>query len=134
MGAALYIALDREITDFDSFVNGKFLSEESDALGRIAAKLGVAPLMDFFSTSPDEISDFLEEEDFEDTADIKLGQESWYDADDGLRTVKALLSYFAEKPAKIQNLQGVISDLREFEQVLLKAKSHGVKWHLSVDF
>ena len=133
MGAALYIALDQEIAGFDSFVNGKFLAEESDALDRIATKLEVTPLMDFFSTPPGEISDFLDGEGLGEIADMKLGKQSWFDPEDGLRTVKALLSYFAEKSAKVENLQGVVSDLREFKQVLLKAKNHGVKWHLSVD-
>ena len=134
MGTALYIALDQEIPGFDSFVNGKFISEESDALDRIATKLGVTPLMDFFSTSPDEMSGFLDGEALEKIADMKLGKESWFDPEDGLRTVQTLISYFNEKSDKAENHQGVISDLREFEQVLLKAKNHGVKWHLSIDF
>ena len=75
MGTALYIALDQEIPGFDSFVNGKFISEESDVLDRIATKLGVTPLMDFFSTSPDEISDFLDGEDIGKIADMKLGKD-----------------------------------------------------------
>ena len=134
MSNALYVVLDQEIPGFDLFVNGKFIAEESDELDRIATKLGVTPLMDFFSTSPEEMTDFLDAEDVGKISDMKLEKESWFNPEDGLRTVKALLSDFTEKSTKVENLQGVVSDLREFEQVLLKAKNHGVKWHLSIDF
>ena len=53
MGAALYIALERQIPDFDPFLNGKALSQASDQLDTIATSLGVRPLMEFFSADPD---------------------------------------------------------------------------------
>ena len=134
MSTALFVVLDREIPGFDPFVNGKFIAEESDVLDRIATRLGVTPLMDFFSASPDEMSDFLDGEGLAEIAEMKLERESWFDPEDGLRTMKALLGSLAEKSAEVEKLQGVISDLRQFEQVLLRAKSNGAKWHLGVDF
>ena len=134
MGAALFIVLNREISGFDPFVNGKSLSKESETLDRIATKLGVKPLMEFFSTSPDEMAAFLEGEDVGEIAEMKFREESWFDPEDGLATVRSLLSYLRERPDAIGNYEEVISDLREFEQVLLKARDHGVKWHVSVDF
>jgi len=134
VGTALYIRLEREIPDLDLFVDGKTLCKESDTLDSIAAELGVKPLMEFFSASPDEINDFLEGEHARDLVGVEKVQEVWFDPEDGLKTVRALLVALRENPEILGDTEGVVLDLLEFERVLSEAKENNVKWHLSVDF
>src|SRR5579859_5095545 len=59
MGAALYIALENKIPNLDTIIDGKMLSRTEKQLAKAAKRLGVRPLMDFFSTSADEAADLL---------------------------------------------------------------------------
>ena len=131
---ALFIVLNRDAPGFDPFVNGKSLGAESPNLDLIAARLGVKPLMEFFSASADELRDFVDSTDASDVDITQFGLERWFDPKDGLLTVCSLLSYLQENTAVLQDRDGVISDLREFERILIGAKEQGLKWHLSVDF
>jgi hypothetical protein len=126
MGAALYIALEREIPDFDPFLNGKALSEASDQLDAFAATLGVRPLMEFFSADPEMAAEFL---------DGGSGPpQCWFLASDGLDTVRALYSHLTDNPSALRKTQMVLEDLSDMERVLTKASEHGVGWCLQVDF
>ena len=127
---ALYIVLEQENPGFDSMVNGKALSEHEEELDRIAKSISVTPLMEFFSMSPDEISEIMEDAGG-DASTMDLEDEHWYEASAGLTTVRALRKYAAEHP---DDLPGVETDLAEFEGVLKSAEEHGVKWHLAVDY
>lgn len=62
MGAALYIALEKQIPDFDSVIDGKMLSKSEKQLASAAKRLGVRPLMEFFSTGAEEAEDLLGED------------------------------------------------------------------------
>jgi hypothetical protein len=134
MSVAYFIVLQQEISGFDPFVNGKHLAAESDRLDQVAAELGVPPLMQFFSVSPEELGDVLESLDVDDMPDAELAEESWFEAREGLATVRALLCYLRENIGAVGNSAGVISDLEDFERVLSEAEERQVKWHLGVDF
>jgi hypothetical protein len=138
MSAALYIVLENEIPGFDPFVNGKALSAAEKRLDALAEKLGVTPLKDFFSADPDEVLDFLETEadaaGRSASAPPSLSAEQWFDAADGLRTVRGLRGHLSANPTALKNAQAAISDLDEFAAVLDKALAHKIRWHLAVDF
>lgn len=51
-----YIVLEKEIPNLDVYVNGNALSKESDALEGLAKRIGVTPLLSFFSASSEEIT------------------------------------------------------------------------------
>ena len=87
MGAALYIALEKEIPGVDTIIDGKMLNRAEKYLAGEAKRLGVRPLMEFFSVSPDEAAGFLEGE----GAEVEIPAEQWFSAEEGLRTVQALL-------------------------------------------
>ena len=126
MGAALYIALEKEIPGVDTMIDGKMLSRAEKHLAEAAKRLGVRPLMEFFSISADEASDLLGE----DTAGIELPSVQWFSAVEGLKTVQALLAEAESSP----DLKGAKDNLLDCERVLNEAKKHGVRWHLAVDF
>ncbi len=121
---ALFIKLEEE-ANFDTFVNGKALSRTADVLDGIAAQLAVKPLMEFYSTNPEDLP--------EEAQGIEITwKEEWFIASDGLATVRTLLSYFQNnKVAGIDEM--VIADLEEFEQVLDEADKRAIKWHLEID-
>jgi hypothetical protein len=126
---SLYIILEKKIPVADTYVNGSFLSKYNDELDRIARRVGVQPLMEFFSISTEELSAIREEHDADPTRPCQPHQEKWFTADEGLRTVTSLLE---ELP--ISWLDRIEAELREFEKILQAAKAYGVRWHLGVDY
>ncbi len=145
MGVALFIVPEREVEGLDTFVDGKALAHLKD-LDSLASEAGVRPLMEFFSAGPDDLLGILGEEGDDGELHLPAGIESpevaWFDAGDGLVTVRGLLRHLANHPEKdvLPGLtrEGVradwlVEDLRQFEQVLLGLDRAGVRWHLSVD-
>jgi hypothetical protein len=129
---SLYIILEKKISSTDIYVNGSFLSKNNDELERIAKRLGVEPLMGFFSISNEELSALAEEHDASLSKPKAAHQEKWFTPDEGLRTVNALLQELAT--SKLVRLDRVEAELREFEKILEAAKANGVRWHLAVDY
>ena len=127
MGAALYVALEREIPDFDPFLNGKALSQASDQLDTLAASLGVRPLMEFFSADPDMAAEFLAE-------GTAAPPQSWFPASDGLATIRALHANLTDNPSAVPKHDMVLEDLTDMKRILTTAYEHGVGWCLQVDF
>ena len=125
MGTALYIALEKKIPDVDTMIDGKMLSKSEKHLAKAAERLGVRPLMDFFSTSADEGADLLGE----DMAGIDIPAAQWFSADDGLRTVDALLV----EAASSQELRAAKDDLLGCQRVLREAQKRAVRWHFAID-
>jgi len=129
---SLYIMLERQIRNADIYVNGNFLSKNNDELERIAHRLGVEPLMGFFSTSSEQLLALAEQHDVNSNKFKAAHQEKWFTADEGLRTVNALLRELAT--SKLDHLDRIEAELREFEKLLEVAKANGVRWHLGVDY
>lgn len=131
MSAALFIVLEKEIPGIDSSsVGGKFLSRHLDLLDEHCRALHVRPLSEFISISQEEAAAFIEGED-EQMEDLSLPSEKWFDADEGLRTIQALLQH-----AKSGNLvdQQLMEDLSASQEVLSRAKVERVRFHFAVDF
>lgn len=134
MGLAWYISAEREVPGLDTFVNGKAIAHaEEMRLAAIMEALGVKPLMEFFSSAPEELADLLGE--FEDEAGAvpQLPEEEWFSAAEGLSTVTALLAYLRERRGELEDQDYIVSDLEEYERVLDALAREGVRWHLSID-
>jgi hypothetical protein len=114
---ALYIALEKEIPDLDTVIDGKMLSKAEKHLAKAAKRLQVRPLMEFFSISADE-------------AGIDIPAAQWFSAEDGLRTIDALL---VEVDGSAESREAK-DDLLGCQRVLREAQKHGVRWHLAIDF
>ena len=62
-------------------------------------------------------------------------QPQWYNATDGLLTVRTLIDFLIEAPAALgSETQPALSELREYERVLRKTAQHGLRWHLAVSW
>ena len=126
MGSAHYIVLERKIEGLDTVMDGKSLSRHIESLDVAARELGVRPLSEFFSIAPEQAAEFMEGEDV-DTGDIELPPVQQFSAQEGLTTVRALLSHTQAHP------DHVAEDLRECERILTVAAQHGVSWHFEID-
>jgi hypothetical protein len=133
MGAALYIVLETDIPGVDALtVDGKALSRASDELDLLAHRLGVKPLMKFFSVDPAEAVALLEDAGGLDGMD--LPDETWFEAAEGLQTTDPLLAHLANNPGDVSKSDRVLVDLRAFQSVLERAAAEHVRWHLAVDY
>jgi hypothetical protein len=86
--------------------------------------------MDFFSMSEADW-DFMADElgAAVDLPDDRVAR--WFDPDDGLRTVGALLAWLDENPGATP--ERVRDDLLAVRGVLESARAHGLRWHMAVD-
>jgi hypothetical protein len=132
MGSALYIVLERDIPGVDALaVDGRALSCAADELDLLANRLGLKPLMEFFSMDPAEAGAWLEDVGGLDGLDVP--DETWFEAAEGLQTVDPLLAHLANNPKDISESDRVLVDLRAFQSVLQRASAERVRWHLVVD-
>jgi hypothetical protein len=126
-----YVVLEREIPSFDVYVNGQRLSKASDRLEKLAKQIGVRPLLSFFSPSREELTSILDGVDPVDLR-IKSQKEQWFSAEDGLRTVRALMDSL--RKTQSTNGEQLVTELRDFERVLLTAHEQDIGWHLAIDY
>lgn len=136
MSAAFFIVLDREDPGFDTMVNGKFLSQDAKRLEKIARSLGMRPLEEFVSYSPEEAQAMMEEmgTGLVDIEEMKLPEQKWYEPQEGLDWVSKISAHVRANPSSVKNAKGVLADLDEYRTVFEQAKSIKARWSLQVDF
>lgn len=59
--------------------------------------------------------------------------EEWFEASEGLKTVRGLAAFLRSTQDRIASSDDVAADLEEIEQILMAAEKHGVRFHLSID-
>ncbi|HZY61198.1 MAG TPA: hypothetical protein VFE38_01640 [Edaphobacter sp.] len=135
MAASMYIVVEGEDPGFDIFVNGRSLARHEDAVEKLALKLGVRPLIEFFSADENSMALLIEEGAGDQELLHRLPPPQWYSPEDGLKTVRTLLEALAEDPQQLgtEGLQ-VISELREYAEVLEKTSERNLRWHLAVSW
>jgi hypothetical protein len=135
MAASLYIVVEGEDPGFDIFVNGHALARNEDALERMAGRLGVRPLLQFFSADENSMALLLEQGGGDPEWAPHLPDPQWFDPSSGLVTVCALAEFLEETPAALgSGTVQVLSELREYERVLRKAALRELRWHLAVSW
>jgi len=135
MAASLYIVVEGDDPGFDIFVNGQALARNEDALERLAERLRVTPLLEFFSADENSMALLLEQGVASPEWASHLPQPQWYDAPDGLLTVCALMEFLAANPAALgSETQPALAELREYERVLRKTAQRRLHWHIAVSW
>jgi hypothetical protein len=131
----MYIVVEGEDPGYDIFVNGRALARYEDALERIAMRLGVRPLIEFFSADENSMSLLIEEGAGNPELIRRLPPPQWYSPADGLATVRALIKTLEHDPQQL-GTEGpqVLSELQEYARVLEKADRAGHRWHLAVSW
>ena len=135
MAASLYIVVEGADPGYDIFVNGQAMARNEDTLERLAGRLKVRPLLEFFSADQNSMALLLEQGIANPDWARHLPQPQWFDAPDGLRTVQALIDFLAESPAALgSETPPVVAELREYERVLRKTAQRRLRWHLAVSW
>jgi hypothetical protein len=135
MAASMYIVVEGEDPGFDIFVNGRSLARHEDALERLAVRLGVRPLIDFFSADENSMALLIEEGAGNPELMRRLPPPQWYSPTDGLATVRGLLRVLREEP-QLLGSEGelVLEELKGYRTVLEKTEVRGLRWHLAVSW
>jgi hypothetical protein len=135
MSASLYIVVEGEDPGFDIFVNGHALARNEDALERLAERLSVQPLLEFFSADRNSMALLLDQGTGNPEWTSHLPQPQWFTPEDGLRTIRSLQDFLAMAPAALgSDTEMVARELREYETVLRKTSQRGLRWHLAVSW
>lgn len=135
MAASLYIVVEGEDPGFDIFVNGQALARNEDALEKLAERLHVVPLLDFFSADENSMALLVEQGARNPEWERPLPQPQWFLASEGLLTVRALIGLLEETPAALgSETHPALLELREYERVLMKTAQRGMHWHLAVSW
>src|SRR5438270_13470178 len=135
MAASMYIVVEGEDPGFDIFVNGRSLARHEDALERLALRLGVRPLIEFFSADENSMSLLIEEGAGNQDLLRRLPPPQWYSPEEGLKTVQALIDALGDEPQQLGTEgEQVLGELLEYTQVLVKARDRGMRWHLAVSW
>ncbi len=131
----MYIVVEGEDPGFDTFVNGRALARNEDGLERLAIRLGVRPLIDFFSADENSMSLLIEEGAGNPDLLQKLPPPQWFGGDDGLASVRPLLQALRDEPAQLgSDSENLRDELQEFEVVLQKTADRNLRWHLAVSW
>ena len=135
MCASLYIVVEGEDPGFDTYVNGQAMARNEDNLSKLAMRLKVRPLLDFFSTDENSVALLLEVGAGNPSWVRGLPPPQWFSPDAGLLTVRRLLDYLEATPTCFgQDTWPVICELCEYETVLRKASERGLRWQLAVSW
>ncbi len=135
MAASLYIVVEGEDPGFDIFVNGHALARNEDALERLAERLKLPPLLDFFSADENSMALLLEQGAGNPDWAHHLPEPQWFAPRAGLVTVSALLEFLRGAPTALgSETAAVLAELRDYERVLHKTVERGLRWHLAVSW
>lgn len=131
----MYIVVEGEDPGYNIFVNGRALARHEDAIERLALRLGVRPLIEFFSADENSMALLIEEGAGDQELIRRLPPPQWYAAEEGLKTVAALVSALEEEPLLLgTDGHRVLGELTEYAEVLHKTAEHGLRWHLAVSW
>lgn len=133
MSLAYYIVLNDKEPDFDDFVNGKAVAHAVEALDEVCAKAGLPRLDSFAGQSCEELSEMLGD-DFDDADERQYSDEKWFDAEEGISWMDALVVAIGQYPKIIPDPDEIIEELKIFKSVLEQAKTINAKWHFAIDF
>src|SRR4051812_3540735 len=119
MSAAFFIVLDKKEPGFDAFVNGKFLSQDSNRIDKIANSLGIPKLDDYVSYAPEEARAMMEDMgmDPEEIDNVPAAEQKWFDAQEGLDWVAKVVAHIQANPSAVKNAKCVLGDLQEYQGV-----------------
>jgi hypothetical protein len=135
MAASMYIVVEGEDPGYDIYVNGRSLARHEDAVERLALRLGVRPLIEFFSADENSMALLIEEGAGNPDLLRKLPPPQWYSPAEGMATVQALVSELKREPQQF-GTEGalVLEELEEYATVLKKTEERGLRWHLAVSW
>jgi len=133
MAASMYIVVEGEDPGFDIFVNGRALARNEDAVEKLSLRVGVRPLIEFFSADENSMSLLIEEGAGNRELMQRLPPPQWYSPSEGLVTVEALINALEDEPLQLGSEgEQILAELVEYRRVLRKTHDRQLRWHLAV--
>ena len=131
----MYIVVEGEDPGFDIFVNGHALARNEDALEKLALRLNVKPMLEFFSADQNSMALLLEEGAGDPEWAKTLPPPQWFSPGDGLVTIRAMLNYLKDSPTALgSETEPIINELSEYARVLEKTVQRNLRWQLAVSW
>jgi hypothetical protein len=131
----MYIVVEGEDPGYDIFVNGRALARNEDALEKLAQRLGIKPLLEFFSADENSMALLLDEGAGDPEWAKTLPPPQWFAPEDGLISLCTLLDFLREHPASLgSETSHVVKEFEEFERVLRKTAQRHLRWQLAVSW
>ena len=137
MSSAYYIVLEAGGLTDDIFVDGKTVARHCDKIGDIAEKNGL-PRPEHYVSMPrqdciDLLQDELEVQPDQKTIDA-IPEETWFDAQEGLKYIQSLLSLFKEESCINTNTRKeIICGLEELINPFEYLQKENSRWHFQID-
>ncbi len=136
MALAIVVTLERALPTptseaaYAKAKTGKALAREADRLDGAARARGVTAITSLLSESQSVLRAQMEANGM-DPSKMRLPPELWYDAAEGLKTVRALAVYVNAKLNDFKQPNPILRDLKAAETLLSAADSAGVKFHFA---
>src|ERR1700677_3259551 len=135
MSASMYIVVEGEDPGYDIFVNGHALARNEDRVEKLAMRLGVKPLLEFFSADQNSMALLLEEGAGDPEWAKTLPPPQWFSPGDGLTTICTMLDHLKGAPATLgSETAPIMREIEEFERVLRKTAQRQLRWQLAVSW
>ena len=138
MAQAIVVTLEKELPEsaasaaaaYAKAKSGKALARETDRLDSAARRKRVTPPSSLVSESQAVLAEQMREAGF-DPSKMRLPDELWFPAADGLATVRALIEHVSANLNDFKQPNPILRDLKSAEALLTAADAAGVKFHFT---
>jgi hypothetical protein len=134
MAWAIIVSLEKPLPDASAAYakagGGKALMREIDRLDSAARRKSVSAITSLLSESQADLRTKLEADGF-DPSKMRLPQELWFDAADGLKTVRGLSEWVTANLNDFKQPNPILRDLKAAEALLAAAEGAGVRFHFT---
>lgn len=132
-----YIVFQEELDDVDAFEAFKTIAKAHEKLADIAEEIGVTPMREFVSGTDRASEDFQDIAENEGWSSVDYhganSGDGWFDASEGLDSVRALMGYIESDPECLKRPRATLDELRLLETALETALQAGVKFRFELD-
>jgi hypothetical protein len=131
MGLGWHVVLERALPlpPADP-TQGRSLIFYQHELDELARRLAVPPLTGFVSAVPERVAEYLRAQGL-DPDTFPVDDEEWFDATEGLTTVRGLVAHIRATPKAVTDPVRIVRDLEAVERVLGLAAAQAVRFHLA---
>jgi hypothetical protein len=134
MALAIVVTLEKELGNASAAYararSGKALARETDRIDLAARTRRVRQLPEMLSESHAVLIEQMKAEGF-DPSRMRLPPEKWFDAAEGLTTVRALIEHVGANLNHFKQPNPILRDLKAVEALLAAAQESGVRFHFT---
>jgi hypothetical protein len=134
MALAIVVTLEKDLPDatapYAKAKAGKALAREIERLDLAARTRKVPAIESFLSENVEKLREQLRADGF-DPGKMRLPPEQWFNASDGLTTVRALHDHVSANLNNFKQPNPILKDLKATDALLVAAHSAGVRFHFT---